>query len=79
MKIEIDLTRLQNADGNYSENDLKVLERVTGKQYSEILKEANDHKDYDFTSEEIGKMSTEEYAKNRDAINKALTEGRIKK
>ena len=79
MKIEIDLSRLQNSDGNYSEADLNVLERATGKHYSEIIKEANEHSQYDFTSEQIGKMSTEEYAKNRDAINKALTEGRIKK
>ena len=78
MKIEIDLSRLQNPDGNYSEADLKVLEKATGKHYSDIIKEANEYSKYDFTSEQIGKMTTEEYEKNHDAINKALAEGRIK-
>ena len=43
MKILIDLNRLKNDSGTYSENDVKVLEKGTGKAWQEIHKQASEN------------------------------------
>lgn len=75
MKIEIDLTRIQDKDGNYNSNDAKMIERLTGKPFHEVVKT---DKTYDFTEADVAKMTDSEYEANRDAILQAQKEGRIK-
>lgn len=72
MKVTIDLNRLKNSDGNYSETDVKVLEKATGKQFAEIVANASDEKKQKFTAEEIRNMTDEQYEKNRSEILEML-------
>jgi hypothetical protein len=40
MKLSIDLKSLQDENGHYSENDVKELERLTGKSWQQLHAEA---------------------------------------
>ena len=42
MKVNIDLNDLQNSEGHYSEDDVKALEKLTGKEWKQIYSEANE-------------------------------------
>ena len=39
MNIKIDLEALKNDEGFYSENDVKTLEKATGMQWGELMKQ----------------------------------------
>jgi|SRR5690625_1200182 len=78
MQITIDLNKLKNEYGAFSERDVEVLEKVTGKPIAELTKMAEEAKGRDFTRAEIAAMSLEEYEESREAILEAAAQGRVK-
>ena len=40
MNLKIDLEALKNDDGYFSENDVKAVEHLTGKSFSDVLQDA---------------------------------------
>lgn len=66
-KITIDLEKLQNPDGSFSERDLETIEKATGVPYAEALKNA-DNGHQGFTEKEVTNMTDSEYEKNRSQI-----------
>lgn len=73
-KIEIDLDKFKDDNGNYPGYLRDVIERGSGKTFPAALATS----DIEFTSEEIGKMSVEEYAEKQPAIMDALKRGKVK-
>src|SRR5690625_4842115 len=78
MQITIDLTNLQNEDGNYSQAAVDLLQQLTGKPIAELTKMAEEEAEGKFTTSQIAAMSDEEYKENQDAILKAASNGEIK-
>jgi hypothetical protein len=70
MKITIDLNQLKNEDGYFNESETRLIEKATGKSFSDVLQGAQNEFNYSpkFTDEQIQGMSEKEYAKHREAI-----------